>query len=214
MKRDLNFWATLSLVAAAVLMIVSLLLPWWSMKFYAPQYPEGLDIIVYPNKLAGDIEVVNGLNHYIGMAPFSDASFPELKVLPVIVVVLALFMAAAAFLRSSRMVWATLASFAVVGVGGLWDMARWLRKFGTELDPQAPIKLAPFVPPIYGKNQIANFTTYSNFQLGALALLVVGGLLVLALTLRDRPAKHQEYEEYEEVEYEEVDVEESKVAPS
>lgn len=203
MKRDLNLWATLSLLAAALLMIVSLFLPWWSMKFYAPQYPEGLDIIVYPNKLAGNIDVVNGLNHYIGMAPFSEASFPELKLLPIMVVVLALMMAAAAFLRSRRLVWITLAAFALVGVGGLWDMARWLRKFGTELDPHAPIKLAPFVPPILGKNQIANFTTYSNFQIGALALLIVGVLLALALTLRDRP-----------VEYEEVEVEETGVMPS
>ena len=201
MKRDLNLWATLSLLAAALLMTGSLFLPWWAMKFYAPQYPEGLNIIVYPNKLAGEIEIVNGLNHYIGMAPFSEASFPELKILPVIVVGLALLMAAAAFLRSSRMVWITLASFAVVGVGGLWDMARWLRKFGSNLDPQAPIKLDPFVPPIYGKNTIANFITYSNFQIGAFVLLLVGVLLLLALTLRDRP-----------VEYEEVEIDESEVA--
>lgn len=208
MKRDLNLWAMLGLLAAAALMILSLFLPWWSMKFYAPQYPEGLDIIVYPNKLAGDIDIVNGLNHYIGMAPFSEASFPELKILPIVVIVLALMMAAAAFLRSSRMVWITLATFAVVGVGGLWDMARWLRKFGTNLDPQAPIQLDPFVPPIFGKNTIANFTTYSNFQIGAFVLLIVGVLLLLALTLRDRPT------EYEEVKYEEGEVEESEVVPS
>lgn len=208
MKRDLNLWAMLGLLAAAALMILSLFLPWWSMKFYAPQYPEGLDIIVYPNKLAGDIDIVNGLNHYIGMAPFSEASFPELKILPIVVIVLALMMAAAAFLRSSRMVWITLATFAVVGVGGLWDMARWLRKFGTNLDPQAPIQLDPFVPPIFGKNTIANFTTYSNFQIGAFVLLIVGVLLLLALTLRDRPT------EYEEVKYEEGEVGESEVVPS
>lgn len=189
MKRDLNLWATLSLLTAAALMLLSLFLPWWAMKLYAPQYPEGLNIVVYPSQLAGDIEIVNGLNHYIGMAPFSEASFPELKVLPVIVVALALLMAAAGALRRRVLAWTTLGLFAVVGVGGLWDMARWLRKFGTELDPQAPIKLDPFVPPVLGKNTIANFTTFSTFQVGALVLLLVGALLVLALTLRDRPAR-------------------------
>lgn len=189
MKRDLNLWATLSLLTAAALTLLSLFLPWWAMKFYAPQYPEGLNIVVYPSRLAGDIEIVNGLNHYIGMAPFSEASFPELKVLPVVVVALALLMAAAGALRRRVLAWTTLGLFAVVGVGGLWDMARWLRKFGTELDPQAPIKLDPFVPPILGKNTIANFTTFSTFQVGALALLLAGALLVLALTLRDRPAR-------------------------
>lgn len=184
MKRDLSIWSTLTLLLAAALTLGTLFLPWWAMKFYAPQYPEGLDIIVHPNKLAGDIDVVNGLNHYIGMAPFSEASFPELKILPVIVIVLAALMVVGAILRNSRILLGTLAAFALVGVGGLWDMARWLRKFGTELDPQAPIDLAPFVPPILGKNQIANFTTYSQFQIGAFVLLLVAVLLFLALTLR------------------------------
>ena len=189
MKRDLNLWATLSLLTAAALMLLSLFLPWWAMKFYAPQYPEGLNIVVYPSRLAGDIEIVNGLTHYIGMAPFSEASCPELQVLPVSGVALALLMATAGALRRRVLAWITLGLFAVVGASGLWDMARWLRKFGTELDPQAPIKLDPFVPPILGKNTIANFTTFSTFQVGALALLLAGALIVLALTLRDRPAR-------------------------
>lgn len=184
MKRDLSIWSTITLLTAAALTVGTLFLPWWRMMFYAPQYPEGLDIVVFPNHLAGKIEIVNGLNHYIGMAPFSDASFPELKILPIIVVILAVLMAVAAFLRNSRFVMGVIAAFAIVGIGGLWDMARWLRKFGTELDPHAPIKLAPFVPPILGKNQIANFTTYSQFQIGAFVLAAVAALLFLALTLR------------------------------
>ena len=48
---------------------------------FAPQYPEGLNIIVYPNKLEGEIDIVNGLNHYIGMANFSEKNFPELSYL-------------------------------------------------------------------------------------------------------------------------------------
>ncbi|WP_285521061.1 hypothetical protein [Deinococcus rhizophilus] len=170
-----------SLLLAAALLIGSLFLPWWSMKFYAPQYPEGLNIIVYPTGLAGEIEIVNGLNHYIGMAPFSEASFPEFRVIPYLVIGLALLLVVAAFVRSRKLLGGVLVLFLVGGVVGLLDMARWLRQFGTNLDPTAPIDLEPFVPPILGKNTIANFTTYSMFSWGALLLLAVIGLMAFAL---------------------------------
>src|SRR5690625_676050 len=79
------FTSMISLIAAAILLVVSIFFPWWRMDFFAPQYPEGLDIIVYPYTLAGDIEIVNGLNHYIGMGLFSNESFPELAFMPYIV---------------------------------------------------------------------------------------------------------------------------------
>ena len=59
------------------------------MVFFAPQYPEGLNIIVYPNKLEGEIDIVNGLNHYIGMENFSEENFPELAYLSYLVIGLA-----------------------------------------------------------------------------------------------------------------------------
>src|SRR5690606_8149951 len=86
MKKNLSVASMISLIIAAVLIVISIFIPWWGMKFFAPQYPEGLDIIVYPTTLDGDIEVVNGLNHYIGMKEFSNQSFPELAYMPYIVI--------------------------------------------------------------------------------------------------------------------------------
>jgi len=171
----------ISLIAAAVLTALTLFVPWWGMKFYAPQYPEGLDIIVYPTTLAGDIDIVNGLNHYIGMAEFSNESFPELQYMPYIVIFFAVLILAVALLRRKSLLYGLIALFVIGGIAGLLDMYRWLKNFGTNLDPKAPIELEPFIPPIIGDNTIANFTTTSYFTIGGYLLLIVFLLLIFPL---------------------------------
>ncbi len=42
--------------------------------------------------------------------------------------------------------------------------------FGHELDPEAPVKVEPFMPAVLGTKQIANFTTSSLPGLGSLLL--------------------------------------------
>src|SRR5690625_7745308 len=90
------------LLFAAALFIISVQFPWWKMDFFAPQYPEGLDIIVYPNEVTGDIDIINNLNHYIGMKEFSTESFPELSYLPFIVYVFVALTLIVALLRKKR----------------------------------------------------------------------------------------------------------------
>ena len=152
MKKNLTTVSVLSLIGAAIITFCTLFVPWWGMKFYAPQYPEGLDIIVYPTTLAGDIDIVNALNHYIGMALFSNESFPELKWMPYIIVSFVVFILIVALLRKKSFLYGLITLFILGGVAGLWDMYRWLKEFGTNLDPMAPIELAPFIPPIIGEN--------------------------------------------------------------
>lgn len=181
MGEKISIISMISLICAAVLLVLSIFLPWWGMLFYAPQYPEGLDIIVYPYKLAGDIEVVNGLNHYIGMAPFSEESFPELQFMPYIVVGMAILILIVALLRRKNLIYGLISLFIIGGAVGIFDMYRWLKKFGTELDPLAPIDLEPFIPPIIGENTIANFVTHSYFTYGGYVLLLVLMLMIFPL---------------------------------
>ena len=155
------------------------------MKFYAPQYPEGLDIIVYPSTLAGNIEIVNGLNHYIGMEEFSNESFPELAFMPYIVLAAALLTFIVAILRRKKALYALIGIFVVSGILGILDMYRWLKAYGTNLDEAAPIDLDPFIPPIIGKNVIANFETYSYFSYGAY-ILVIAFILMFFPLWKDR----------------------------
>ncbi|HQE13220.1 MAG TPA: hypothetical protein PLQ78_10750, partial [Flavipsychrobacter sp.] len=55
------------LFIAAAALVVSLFVPLWSIYLDAPQYPEGLSLQIWANKIAGDVDIINGLNHYIGM---------------------------------------------------------------------------------------------------------------------------------------------------
>lgn len=180
-NNKLSKTSTILLFVAAGLFIVSLFFPWWKMDFYAPQYPEGLDIIVYPDEVTGDIDIINNLNHYIGMKEFSTESFPELSYLPYIVYVFAALTVVVALLRKKIYLYILTTLLAIGGIVGLTDMHFWLKKYGTELDPSAAMYLDPFVPPIIGKNTIANFTTYSKFGVGGYILAVIFIIFIVCL---------------------------------
>lgn len=180
-RKKLSNLSMILLIVAAVILVISVQFPWWAMDFFAPQYPEGLDIIVYPNELAGDIDIVNNLNHYIGMKEFTTESFPELAFLPYIAYAFAGLTLVVALLRKKLYLYILTALFAIGGVVGLIDMHFWLKAYGTELDPTAAMQLDPFVPPILGEHVIANFTTYSKFSTGGYMLGVVFLIFVFCL---------------------------------
>jgi hypothetical protein len=69
----------LPIVIAGLLLLASLPLPWWQFKVVAPQYPKGLKVSVYVNRLEGDVREISLLNHYIGMKSLSDAAQIERK---------------------------------------------------------------------------------------------------------------------------------------
>lgn len=52
---------------SSLLIAISFFVPIWRIDLFAPQYPEGLVMKIWLDKLTGDVEVINGLNHYIGM---------------------------------------------------------------------------------------------------------------------------------------------------
>jgi len=175
------------LIAAAILLVAASFLPWWGLLLTAPQYPEGLEIIVYPDRLGpeDDIYKMNILNHYIGMADISEEGFPELQYIPFIIWAMAALIVVVALIGNRKLAYLVLGLFVIGAAIGLYDMYHWLHTFGTELDPSAPITIAPFVPPMIGKNQLANFTTYSSFRVG-FYFLVASGLTFAIATFGDR----------------------------
>ncbi|WHY00646.1 hypothetical protein [Neobacillus sp. DY30] len=179
--KRLSLLSSILIALAAVLVGLSLLFPWWQMIFFAPQYPEGLNIIVYPNKLEGEIDIVNGLNHYIGMENFSEENFPELAYLSYLVIGLAIITLLTAILRKKSMLYGLIGLFIIGGSLGVWDLSSALRKFGTNLSPTAPIKIDPFVPPLLGHNTVANFVTESILGYGAYCLIAAFLLLLIPL---------------------------------
>jgi copper chaperone NosL len=184
-SKKLSMTSSLLLISSAILIGLSSLFPWWKLLLYAPQYPEGLNIIVYPNKLEGQIDIINGLNHYIGMQNFSEKSFPELAFLNYLIIGLAVLTLIVGLLRRKSFLYMLIGLFLVGGLLGVYDLYQALHTFGSNLDPHAPIKIKPFVPPMVGENHFANFTTHSYLGKGAY-LIVLSFVLTLIPLWKDR----------------------------
>jgi copper chaperone NosL len=68
------------MVVAALALSLVFIFPIWSIDLWAPQYPEGLGLQIWLNKMTGDLDNINLLNHYIGMHRIEPDSIPELKI--------------------------------------------------------------------------------------------------------------------------------------
>src|SRR5215213_8020644 len=58
-------------------LIATYFFPVWFIFLIAPQYPEGLTMNIWLNKITGQVDIINGLNHYIGMKHINASMFPE-----------------------------------------------------------------------------------------------------------------------------------------
>lgn len=173
---------TVLLIIAAVVLAGSILLPYWHMALHAPQYPHGLHVTAYLNRLTGDVEEIDHLNHYIGMRPLNDAAKYERSTSIMAVAVLALLVLAAVRIRSP---WAALLALPVIlfPLGFLLDLHLWMAYFGQNLDPHAPLSHAikPFVPPVLGKGFVGQFRTVALPGAGLILASAASVITVVAL---------------------------------
>ncbi|MCB9848504.1 MAG: cytochrome C [Phycisphaeraceae bacterium] len=175
------------LLAARVLLLVSLFLPYWRMELQAPQYPDGLHMTAYLNSLTGDVAEIDGLNHYIGMRSLYEAAEIERTVGVFILIAFVVMLELAAFVHTR---WAALLVAPVVffPVVFLVDLHLWMRHFGLNLDPNAPLSNAvkPFVPTALGKGGIGQFITIATPGPGLMLATVASFVLVTALYFHRR----------------------------
>ena len=85
MKGHLTIVSRILVAFASGALIAVFFLPVWRIDLFAPQYPEGLTMYIWINNITGQVDIINGLNHYIGMKHISVAMFPEFKFLPYVV---------------------------------------------------------------------------------------------------------------------------------
>jgi hypothetical protein len=136
-----------------------------------------------------DLGNINELNHYIGMKAIDPAQIPELRVMPWLIVGLAVFAAGAVLVGSPKFTVAWLASFAALGVVGLWDFWKWEYMYGHDLDTVHAIIKVPgmsYQPPLIGSKQLLNFTATSWPASGTLLLALAFLLGVSALVVARR----------------------------
>lgn len=175
------------LLVARVLLLVSLFMPYWHMELQAPQYPDGLHMTAYLNTLSGDVAEIDGLNHYIGMRSLFEAASLERTVGVFILIAFVVMLELAAFIHTR---WAVLLVAPVVmfPVVFLLDLHLWMRHFGLNLDPAAPLSSAvkPFVPTALGKGGIGQFVTIATPGVGLMLACVASVVLVAALYFHRR----------------------------
>jgi copper chaperone NosL len=179
--------ARLMTATASLALLAVFALPLWRIELLAPQYPEGIGMLIRIDDVQGikpnDLNNINGLNHYIGMKEIHAESIPELRYMPWLVGALVVtgLLVAAWGRRRALVGW--LGTFLLLGVAGLVDFWRWAYDYGHDLAPDAIIKVPgmSYTPPIIGTKQLLNFTATSwpaaggivagvAFAIGALAL--------------------------------------------
>lgn len=173
-------------LAASLLLLGVFVLPLWSVRLIAPQYPEGLGMHIRINTVEGateyDLSNINNLNHYIGMKRIEPDAIPELRIMPWIVAGIILTGLATAAFGRRRLIYSWTAAFLLIAVAGLVDFWKWEYDYGHNLDAETAVIKIPgmsYQPPLIGSKQLLNFTATS---LPASGGLLAGLALLLALS--------------------------------
>ena len=186
LTEPIGLAARLMLLAASVLLVATFFLPLWNLTMFAPQYPDGLRLDIYSYTLAGgnhgqDVKEINVLNHYIGMQDLANESFTEFKWMPFVIGALGLLILRAVVHGTVASLVDVTMLFVYFGGFSLWSFAYKLYRYGHDLSPAAAVKVPPFMPPMFGYQQIANFEVYSYPRPATYAMAGVMLLLIAAL---------------------------------
>ncbi len=167
------------LIVCGMALFAVIALPIWRIELDAAQYPEGLELLIYSYRLDGQVDIINGLNHYIGMKTLHADDFIEFTVLPYIIGVFALVFLLVGLLGRRRWLNVLFVGFLVFGVVAMVDFWRWLYDYGHDLDPAAPIKVPgmAYQPPMIGFKQLLNFGAYSIPDVGGWIFIGCGVLI-------------------------------------
>lgn len=178
-------WIRFALALCAIALIIVLFVPMWRIELDAPQYPEGLVMLIYSDNVGGNVDIINGLNHYIGMKTIHKEDFPEFVILPWIIKIFAGLFFLAAIVRKRAVLYSVFGLFVIFGVLAMIDFWNWEYEYGHNLDPNAAIVVPgmAYQPPLIGFKQLLNFGAYSIPDTGGWLFIGVGliSLLVIAV---------------------------------
>ncbi|MCX6291019.1 MAG: hypothetical protein NT126_04580 [Bacteroidetes bacterium] len=173
--------SSLIVLVASFAMIASLFMPLWDIQLEAPQYPEGLDMQIWLDKISGDVATISGLNHYIGMKPISASMFPEFGYMKTIVIGVIVTGILVALLRKKWLYVIWFAAFLGIAALGIYDFWNWEYDYGHNLNPHAAI-IVPgmsYQPPLIGCQQLLNFNACSFPTTGGFIIIGAGSVCFL-----------------------------------
>jgi copper chaperone NosL len=186
LERPLDRWACALVLVAAALLVITYVQPLWNLTMFAPQYPEGLRLDIYSYTLVGgnggqDVKEINVLNHYIGMRDLVAEDFTEFEWMPFVIGALGLLLLRAVVHDTVASLVDVTMLFLYFGAFSLWSFGYKLYRYGHDLAPTAAVQVPPFMPPMFGGQQIANFEVYSYPRAASYAMAAAIVLLLAAL---------------------------------
>jgi hypothetical protein len=165
--------------------------PVWRISLSVPQYPKEISIHIgisgIKNGTKKAMEIMNVLNHNIGMKEIDPATIPELTCFPWILGILLVLGVISSFppKKIYRLIFLlltlTLLSLAI------YDFYLWEYRYGHDLSEDAPIKIegGSFQPPLIGKKNIANFVVES-FPMNGILFPITSSLIMIWALIKEK----------------------------
>lgn len=190
--KSLTKLSQVLLYVCGITLLIAVFTPIWSIYLSAPQYPEGLAMFLHASKITGEYEIINGLNHYIGMKEIHADEFWEFTILPYAIGFFALFCFVIAFLKKRNLLYTLTVAFLLFGIAFVYDFWRWLYDYGHNLDPNAAIVVPgmSYQPPLIGYKQLLNFEVWSYPNIGGGIMIGVGIILAILAIIEMRKSKN------------------------
>lgn len=175
----------LIMIIGALLPLALFFFPMWAITLQAPQYPDGIGMNIWINKIEGhqpnDIQNINLMNHYVGMEAIPE-HMAEFDIFPWVIGGMSALGVVFGLIGNRKLFLAWFVIMVILGVIGMYDFYSWEYQYGHNLDPRAAIKIPgqAYQPPLIGTKAILNFTAHSWPGLGAYFLMAGMILSVLA----------------------------------
>jgi copper chaperone NosL len=183
--KKMRFSSRLLIAVASLSMIAAFFLPVWFIFLLAPQYPEGLTMQIWLTKITGQVDIINGLNHYIGMRKISEEMFPEFGYMSYILGGFIVYGLTVALTGSRKLLLSLLVVTLVVAGAAMYDFWKWGYDYGHNLDPKAAIQVPGlyYQPPLIGHKTLLNFDAYSYPDTGGWVIVGAGVVFFLVYFL-------------------------------
>jgi copper chaperone NosL len=182
-NTQISSLSRLLFILSGVTLSTILYFPIWQIQLSAPQYPEGLILLIYPSKLGGNVDIINGLNHYIGMKAIHASDFMEFTILPYIIIFYSILFIVTGLIGKRKLMNFSFALFVGFGLIAMADFWNWEYNYGHTLNPDAAI-IVPgmsYQPPLIGFKQLLNFGAYSIPDTGGWIFLSIGVILLVVI---------------------------------
>lgn len=179
--KKMSLTSRILIATGSLAMVLVYFVPVWSIYLIAPQYPEGLSMQIWLNKITGQVDIINGLNHYIGMKHIKADMFPEFSFLVYVLGFFIMLGFTVAITGKRKLLFGYLVLSIIGGAAALVDFYLWGYDYGHDLDPTAAIQVPglSYQPPVIGHKKLLNFDSYSYPDIGGWVVVVVSALFFI-----------------------------------